>query len=235
MAQQRAQVVNLAEAQSVLGDILMAQDDLPAARQSYEKALAIRRQMGDKGSIAEKQAALASLSIEEGNLAHAEPVLRTALAEFRAEKTFLDEIPAEVDLSRILLREGKLAAARQIISNALALSAATSDPALKLPVAIQDARIEAAELASRTKFKPDLSDPRRKLLNVLSTARQLGYYGIECDARLALGELDLRLDPPAARAHLSALARESRAHGLNLISHKAAILQASATQLQNHL
>src|SRR5487761_200776 len=235
MAQQHAQVANLAEAQSVLGNILMAQDDLPGARQSYEKALAIRRQMGDKGSIAEKQAALASLSIEEGNLAHAEPVLRTALAEFRAEKTFLDEIPAEVDLSRILLREGKLAAARQIISDGLALSAATSDPALKLPVAIQDARIEAADLASRTKSKPDLSDPRRKLENVVATAKHLGYYGIECEARLTLSQLELRENPPAARAQLAQLALESREHGLNLISQKAATLQASATQLRNPL
>ena len=235
MAQRRAQVVNLAEAHSVLGDILMAQDDLPGARQSYEKALAIRRQMGDKGSIAEKQAELAELSIEEGNLADAEPALRSALAEFRAEKTFLDEIPAEVDLSRILLREGKLAAARQIISDGLALSAATSDPALKLPAAIQDARVEAADLASRIKSKPDLSDPRRKLENVVATAKRLGYYGIECEARLALSQLELRENPPAARAQLAQLARESREHGLNLISQKAATLQASATQLRNPL
>lgn len=224
MAQQRAQVINLAEAQSVIGDVLMAQDDLPGARQSYEKALAIRRQMGDKGSIAEKQADLAALSIEEGKLADAEPVLRKALAEFRAEKTFLDEIPAEVDLSRILLREGKLAEGRQIISDAIALSAATRDPALKLPVAIMDARIEAAELSSRAKSKPDLSDPRRKLQNVLSTARQLGYYGIECEARLALADLGLHLDPTAARVQLAQLARDAHDHGFNLVSSRAAKL-----------
>ena len=224
MAQQRAQVIDRAEAHSVVGDILMAQDDLPGARQSYEKALAIRRQMDDKGSIAEKQADLAALSIEEGKLADAEPVLRKALAEFRAEKTFLDEIPAEVDLSRILLREGKLAEGRQIISDAIALSATTRDPALKLPVAIQDARIEAAEIASRAKSKPDLSDPRRKLQNVLSTARQLGYYGIECDARLALAELDLRTAPAAARPQLALLAQQAHNRGLNLVSSKAAKL-----------
>ena len=228
MAQQRAQVIDLAEAHSVIGDILMAQDDLPGARQSYEKALAIRRQMEDKGSIAEKQAELAELSIEEGNLADAEPVLRKALAEFRAEKTFLDEIPAEVDLSRILLREGKLAEARQMISDALVLSRDSRDPALKMPVAIMDARIEAAALASRAKWQPNLSDPRRKLLNVLSTARQLGYYGIECDTLLALDEIELRLDPSAARAHLAELAHDAHEHGMNLVSRKAIELQRSS-------
>ncbi len=225
MAQQRAQVIDLAEAHSVIGDILMAQDDLPGARQSYEKALAIRRQMEDKGSIAEKQAELAELSIEGGNLADAEPVLRKALAEFRAEKTFLDEIPAEVDLSRILLREGKLAEARQMISDALVLSRDSRDPALKMPVAIMDARIEAAALASRAKPQPNLSGPRRKLQNVLSTARQLGYYGIECDARLALAEIELHVNPRAARLHLAELAQQAHDRGMELVSRKAAALQ----------
>ncbi|HEV2499659.1 MAG TPA: tetratricopeptide repeat protein [Terriglobia bacterium] len=224
MAQQHEQPIDLAEIYSVIGDILTAQKDLPGARQSYRKALAIRQQMGDKGSIAEKQAALAALSIEEGNLAGAEPALRSALAEFRAEKTFLDEIPAEVDLSRILLREGKLAEARQIISDAVALSTTTGDPALRLPVAIMDARIEAAELSSHAKSTPDLSDPRRKLQNALSSARQLGYYGIECDARLALAELDLRTAPVAARKQLVLLAEQTHARGLNLVSNKAAQL-----------
>ncbi|MHB8540927.1 MAG: tetratricopeptide repeat protein [Candidatus Acidiferrales bacterium] len=235
MAQQRDDVPDVAQAAATIGDILMAQGDLPGARQSYQKALAIRQQLGNKGGVAENQAALAAVSIEEGNLADAEPALRKALAEFRAEKAFLNEPSAEVDLSRILLREGKLAEDRQIISDAVALSATTRDPALKLPVAIQDARIEAAEIVSRAKSKPDLSDPRRKLLNVLSTARQLGYFGIECDARLALAQFELRENTTMARAHLAELARESREHGLNLISQKAATLQISAAQLRNPL
>ncbi|MGB7024509.1 MAG: hypothetical protein WBD73_11985, partial [Candidatus Acidiferrales bacterium] len=136
-----------------------------------------------------------------------------------------DEIPAETELSRVLLREGKLAEARKIISDALALARPVGDPALKSPVAIMDARIEAAELSSRAKSKPDLSDPRRKLQNALSTAQRLGYYGIACDARLALAELGLRVDPAAARVHLAQLARDAHDHGFNLVSRKASELQ----------
>ena len=131
-------------------------------------------------------------------------------------------------MSRVLLREGKLADARQTISDALALSASSRDPNLKLPAAILDARIEAAEIAYRTKSMRDLSDPRRKLQSAISTARRLEYYGIECDARLALGEIELRTAPTAARAHLASLAAQAHDHGLELISHKAAELEKSS-------
>src|SRR5579859_7412217 len=224
MSQYRKDTAGTVAATAVLGDIRLAQDDLPAARQNYQQALAIHRQVGNKGGIAESQAALAGVSIEEGKYPDAEATLRNSLAEFHAEKVLMDEIRAETDLSRVLLSEGKLADARQAISDALALSANSRDPSLKLPAAIQDARIEAAELASRSKSRPDLSDPRRKLQNVLSTAHQLGYYGIECDARLALAELDLRTAPAAARSQLALLAQQAHDRGLNLVSKKAAQL-----------
>lgn len=222
-----------AAASAVLGDILTAQGDFAAARQNYRQALAIRRQLGNNQGIAENYASLATVSIEEGKFSEAELALKKSLAEFQSEKMVLDEMNAETDLSRALLREGKLAEARQTISDVLSLSRDSRDPGLRLPVAIQDARIEAAEIASRTKSKPDLSAPRRKLENVRSTARQLGYYGIECNARLALGELELRVGAPAARAHLAELARDAHQHGLNLVSRKAATLAGSATPLIN--
>jgi len=233
MSQYRKDTAGSVTATAVLGDIRLAQGDLPAARQNYQQALAIHRQVGNKGGIAESQAALAGVSIEEGKYPDAEATLRNSLAEFQAEKVLMDEIRAETDLSRVLLSEGKLADARQAISDALALSANSRDPSLKLPAAIQDARIEAAELSSRAKSKPDLSDPRRKLLNVLSTAQQLGYYGIECDARLALAELDLRTAPAAARPRLALLAQQAHDRGLNLVSSKAAqLLKLSSSSSQ---
>ena len=229
VARQHNDALGVAQGTATIGDILMVQDDLPGARQNYQKALALRQQLGQKGGVAENQSALAEVSIEQGKLADAEPTLRKALAEFRAGKAFTDQIPAETDLSRILLREGKLVDARQVISDAVALSATTRDPGLKLPVAIQDARIEAAEIAARAKLRPDLFDPRHKLMKALSSARQLGYYGVECEARLALAELDLRENPSSGRAHLSQLAREARQHGMNLVARKAATLAAHAT------
>ena len=221
ISQVRRQATDTAEVNAVLGDIRLAQDDLNGARQNYQRALALRQQLGNNGGIAENQAALADVSIEEGKFSEAEQALKRSLAEFQSENVQMDELHAETDLSRALLHEGKIAEARKLISDALTLARPVGDPALKLPVAIMDARIEAAELASRTKSKPDLSGPRRKLQNVQSTARQLGYYQIECDARLALAELELRQNLPVARAHLVALAREAHQHGMELVAHKA--------------
>ncbi|MGH9728955.1 MAG: tetratricopeptide repeat protein [Candidatus Acidiferrales bacterium] len=221
MSQSRQQVADTAAVSAVLGDIRVAQDDLLGARQNYQQALAIHQQLGNEGAIAENESSLATVFIEEGKFTEAELALRKSIAKFHSQKAEIDEIHAETDLSRALLLQGKLDDARKAIADALALSRTSRDPSVNWPVTIQGARIEAAELASRTKSKPDFSDPRRRLQNVLSSAKQLGYYGIECEARLALGELELRLSPQIARSQLEELARDAHEHGLNLVSAKA--------------
>jgi DNA-binding winged helix-turn-helix (wHTH) protein/Tfp pilus assembly protein PilF/TolB-like protein len=221
ISQARRQITDTAQVNATLGDIRLAQDDLNGARQNYQQALALRQQLGNSGGVAENHAALADVSIEEGKFSEAEQELKKSLLEFQSEKIQTDELHAETDLSRALLHEGKIVEARKVISDALGLARPVGDPALKLPVAIMDARIETAELSSRAKSKPDLSDPRRKLQNVLSTARRLGYYGIDCDARLALAEMELHDDPRAARSQLALLAQQAHDRGLDLVSRKA--------------
>lgn len=225
MSQARGNTSDIRGALQTLGAIRLAQADFPGARQNFQQALAIQQQLGRQGNVAEVQASLASISTEEGDLPAAESILRKVLAEFQAEKLYMDEIAAEADLSRVLLQEGKVADARQTISEAIALSADSSDPNVKLPVAIQDARIEAAEVAARAKSRPNLSGLRRKLQSARDMARKLGYYSLACDARLALDELEFRDNPSAARTHLSELAREAHQRGFELIARKAMAMQ----------
>jgi hypothetical protein len=222
-------VNDIAADDEVVGSLQIAADDLSGARQTFQDGLKIRQQQDDKGEVAQFEAALATVSIEQGGFPEAEQKLRKSLAEFHAENAVLQEIPAETELSRALLAEGKLGDARQTISNAAALSASSSDPALKLPIAMLDARIEAAELSARPsgKSKVDFSAPLRKLTSVVSAAHRLGYLLIECDARLALGEIELRENPSAARLHLARLAMDAHQHGLELVARKAAALQKS--------
>ncbi len=230
MARTRQESIDTPSSLQVLGTIRIAQADFEGARRNFEEARAIQQQLGRKGFVAENDASLAAIAIEEGKFSAAEAALRKSLAEFQAEKSFTDEVAAETDLARIFLHEGRIFDAREIISDALALSASSRDPNVKLPPMILDARIQAAEIASRAKIAkshPDLSTPRRKLQGARATARQLGYYGLECDARLALGEIELRENPSAARAHLSALAPEAHQHGMELVARKASELQAS--------
>ncbi|HEV2617004.1 MAG TPA: tetratricopeptide repeat protein [Candidatus Acidoferrales bacterium] len=222
---------DIAASAAVLGDIRLAQDDLAGARKDYQQSLAIRRQLGNNQNIAENEASLATVSIEEGKLAEAEQSLRKSLAQFESESAVIDEVHTETDLSHVLLKEGKLANARSVISDALKLEAGSSDPSLKLPVAIEDARIQTAEIAARaqnTKSRSDFSAPRRELDSAISTARHLGYFALECDARLASAEIALHENPSGARAGLAGLARAAHQHGMELVARKAAAMQNSS-------
>lgn len=237
VAVRRRNVNEIAQDSETIGAIRIAADDLAGARQSFEQALNIRKQQANEAGIAETQANLAGVALEEGKFPEAEQVLTHSLAEFRSQNGVLNEIEAETDLSRAFLQDGKLAEARQTINDALALSASSSDPGLKLPAAIMDARIQAAELAGRSSSKStaDFSAPRRKLLNVTETAHRLGYFGIECDSRMALAELELRENPAAARARLAELAREAGQHGMARVARKAASLSASGMAPSNEV
>lgn len=215
---------------TVLAYIQMARGDLAGARQNFQQSLTISSQRGNKKGVAEGQAALADISIEEGKFSEAEQALRKSLAEFQSENAIIDEIGTQTDLSHALLEEGKITEARTAISDALTLSASSRDPNLKFPVAIQDARVQTAEIASRAKpakSHPNFSAPRRKLNAVISTAHRLGYFVQECDARLALGKVERRENPTVARAEFAALAREAHQHGMELVARKAAALQNS--------
>lgn len=227
VAEARGNWEEIAQAAAGLGDISVAEGNLANAKQRYERALTIAQKAGARNNIAQSQAALADVSLEEEKYGEGETALRSALAEFQAEQAVINQVMAEIDLSRLLLKQGRIAEARKAISDALALSRTSRDPNVNLTVLIQNARIEAAEIASGTKSRPDLSRPRRQLQTVISTARRLGYYLIECDARLALGEIELRTAPSTARPQLAALAEEAHRRGLNLLSAKAARLSSS--------
>lgn len=237
IAARRKDVNDIAGDSEIIGAIRIAADDLPGARQSFEEALNIRKSQADQGAIAEIQAELANVFLEEGKLSEAEQMLRQSLVEFRSENVVLNEMEAETDLSRALLDEGRLAEARQTIADALALAPSRSDPGLQLPATIMDARIQTAELSARAKGRlgPDLFAPRRKLQEVIATAQRLGYFGIECDGRIALDELEILENPEAAHTQLAELARVAQQHGMSLVASKATRLAASALVPSNHV
>ncbi|HTS12733.1 MAG TPA: tetratricopeptide repeat protein [Candidatus Limnocylindrales bacterium] len=219
---------DIAASSTVLGDILSEEGDLAGARAKHEEALAMREKIGDKSLALESRAELAALDIEENKAAAADAALRDALAGFQSSKALMDEIHARTDLARVLLLESKPDDAQKMIAAATDLSRTVHDPSLKLPLAIQDARVKAARIAADSGRKPDFTEPRRELDGVVLTAKKLGYYGVECDGRLALGELELHVNPQAARSQLAQLADETHDRGLELVSRKAAALAKSA-------
>jgi tetratricopeptide (TPR) repeat protein len=214
----------LTGAMAVLGDVLMAQGDLPSARNQYEQALAIRKKMGEQGLVAEAQVSLAALSIEAGHPEQAELLLREAIVEFEKESATPALASAFLELGHVLLRQAKLDEARKTIHQAADLSKGSPDPALTLPLAIEQARFKIAAAARGASGRADLAAARRQIESAASTAKKLGYYTLECEARLLLAELDRKTDASSAGAHLTALELETRDRGLLLLSQKAASL-----------
>ena len=210
------------EAMIVLGDILKAEGDLDGARRQYQDSLATRIKLADPGLIAQSRASLASLSIEEARPDDAEADLRAVLPEFEKEKDVAGMGATNIALSRALLMQGKIEEARKALLLAGEYSRSSPDPALRLPLDIQDARVTFAVACTDAETPCNMAGPRGQLQSTVTTALRLGYLVLECDARLALGELELKANPRLGRSDLEVLAREAQERGLGLISRKAA-------------
>jgi eukaryotic-like serine/threonine-protein kinase len=217
----------LTGAMVVLGDALMAQGDLAGARQQYLHTLETRQKLGEQ--VAESQISLAELSLEEGHPEQAEALLRPAIAEFEKEKEIPDATNAYTFLSQALLAQGQLEEARKAIQHAAELGRKSPDPALTLPLTIQNARIEMAAAAPGAAEHLAFATASQKLRSAIATARKLGYYQIECEAQLALAVADLKANPALGRSKLETLEKETHERGLELLSHKAELL-ASVNQ-----
>lgn len=59
----------------------------------------------------------------------------------------------------------------------------------------------------------------------------MGYYQIECEARLALAELELKASSSLARSLAKELAADAGDHNLQLISRQARVLSAGTGEI----
>lgn len=209
-----------------LGEALEAQNDLAGARSQFEQTLTIRQKMGAPDLVAESQVELGNLAIEEGQPEKAESLLRPAISEFEKEKADPNTSSAYTVLSRALLMQGKIDEARVAAQRGSELSLTSSDPALRMPAEIQKARIEMASPDHRA---ANSTAALHGLQSVIATAKHLGYYNVECQARVALGELELKTNSSLAHKHLSALASEAHSHGLDLVARQAQAASNSGT------
>ncbi len=218
---------DLVGAIAVLGDAMEAQGDFAGAREQYQQALETRQKLGAQDLVAESQVSLAGLSLEEGHPEQAEALLHQAIAEFEKEKADPDATGAYTLLSRCLLMQGKLEESRKAIQHAAELARHSPDPALTLPVAIQTARVEIFQ-ANKSGTAPVPVSALRELRSAIEKARKLGYYGLECEARLALGQGEMKLNTASGHDQLTALAADAHNHGLELLARQAARAIAAA-------
>jgi eukaryotic-like serine/threonine-protein kinase len=212
-----------ASAMSSLGRVLLDEADFSGARKMYEQALAIQTEAGDKLNIAATQFDLANLSLEEAHSpADQIAAIRQEIEVFREQKARDDETHAWYVLARALFAEGQATAAKEAMQHARSLAGKSQNPDIRWRTAITAARVETGgkDLAHSSAGIA----ARKELAAIIAKSRELGYQGIELDARLALAEIEMKAgQTTAGRAHLAAIEAEAKAKGYMLLAHKAVI------------
>ena len=198
-----------------LGDIDLAQGKLDDANRDYNDALSVRTEIGEKGTIAESQLALAILALERGQPDETETKIQEARQEFRKEKQIDDEMLADTILARALVTQHKYAEAEKEIEAGKAFVAKSQNRANQFQLSITAARLQAAQ--NRTE------EAKRNLITILAETRHTGLIAYQFEARLELGEIEMRSRKSASgRAHLHALQKDATDRGFLLIARKAA-------------
>jgi eukaryotic-like serine/threonine-protein kinase len=213
----RAQEIKseIAWALTGFGDIDITEGKLADAGREYKEALSFRTEIGEKGSIAESQLSLANLALEEGRPTDAEGRLRDAQQEFLKEKQVDDELLANTFLARAFLAQRKYVEAEKEIRDGNVLASHSQNSANRLQFRIAATELETAR---------GLTEPARQaLMSILAEATRTGFLEYQFEARLALGEVEIRSGRVAAgKTRLTTLQKDAQAKGFLLIARKAA-------------
>jgi eukaryotic-like serine/threonine-protein kinase len=197
-----------------IGDVLFAQDDVEGAELKYEEAETLFNQSGSKIEAARLQVDLIRPLVEKGKSRQAEVLLRQAQGDLAHEKLTDDQVYLDAALAETMLAEGKLTEAKKEIDRAAGMVSKTLSQGAQIKFGIAAARVRAASGL--------LSEAIKSLEPAIGSAKLHAFFGYELDARLALGEIELKSGRTAVgRAHLFQLEKEAKAKGFNLIARKA--------------
>jgi eukaryotic-like serine/threonine-protein kinase len=206
-----------------IGYVLYAMANLDGARKSHEESNGILKEVGVVGPVMENRVRLAAILLEEGGAAEAEAMAQGAITHFQATAPdALEELLARIVLSRCLLAQGKLPEAQSSSERmaALARTMETRDVALAAAIAVAEVQAAAG--------RPDAAI--RSLQRTISETRKTGYRWREFEARLALGQIEVKHGrAEAGRARLLELEKEARDKQFLLIARKAAAGRSADT------
>jgi len=214
IAKEEREQADVAIVLAQLGNVFLAQNRLADARRQHEEALAIRQAIGQKRIEPDSDIDLARLAIEEGHAADAERLARRAADTFRSQAAGGGEASALAVAAEALRAQGKETEARAAVERASSLSRDSQNRLVRMPVAIASARVHgtgAGTQAAAQSLKASLDEAVAK-----------GLFGLQLEARLALGEVEMSgRDPAAGRSRLAALEKDADAKGFALIARKA--------------
>lgn len=208
-------LTKLAVAHYFDGSIELAATDL-------ERAVEIRRKLGEKSPGAEAACRLAAVRIAQGKLDEAERILPGARKVLSDEHVLYDWVYATSVTAELLLARGKGAEALAPIREIRQRAPEIAKPSLRIRVAVTEARVLAA------------TGKRTEALSILATAvaeaERLDLPLETLGAMLTLGELQLAA-PETKKRGMATVERartRARAMGLKYFDHKAEALLAGA-------
>ncbi|MCP3962451.1 MAG: protein kinase [bacterium] len=197
-----------------LADVYRARGEPDLARRGYRRALALRRQLGERARAAESLAGLAALAFQEGQLSRSAELIDEALAEPGLSELPVVEARVYRTLADSLLARGRLREARTAIEHSRSRAAAADDAWLELPTAISAARIAAAA--------GDGEHEIAELRTAVERARRSGFAGRLLEARLLLGEIEIDAgEADGGRQILGEVVERARARGFARIARRA--------------
>ena len=165
--------------------------------------------------MAETVLSLAGLALEKADLGTAEQRAKRALALFHEMGNADRESEVNTFLALCRLQAGQTAQAWDFIRTARPVAGKSENHRLRLFFAVAHGRVLAAL------GRPQ--DARQVLGEAVRTAPEAGFVPLELEARLALGETEIRAgDLQAGRSRLAALEREAERKGFRILARKAA-------------
>jgi tetratricopeptide (TPR) repeat protein len=196
-----------------MGNILFLEGDLDEAERLYHESISMSARLGAPNTAAETRLRLAGVWTEKARLIEAEKAVRECREIFQREKQTEGEALAESFLLRILLRSGRLREARAEAADATrqVFRAGETAKNFRLAIALAEVQATAGDVAGATK----------SLRKILDATAKLGVVEYTLEARLALGEIEMRSGAVRARAALADLYKESRKRGFGLIAQRA--------------
>jgi len=205
-----------AESLLELGDVNLDEGELAQAEAHYRESLALSEKAVERITEAHGFLDLAELALEERKpLAKVLDEGQHAAEVFRRANAPVDEARAHNVLATALLAQGELVKARKEVDLALSLASKTGSLGNRIASTITSSRILADS--------GDLITAKRTALTAVNEAVAAGIVRYQFDARLALGEIEMKAgDTASGRADLAQLEKDARAKGFGLVAAKAA-------------
>jgi tetratricopeptide (TPR) repeat protein len=198
-----------------MGRVFRQQGKADEAQQAFREALSLQEELGNKSDDADTRLAWAESDCDFGRGTEAEQLSRAAVEAFRADAYTDEEIYAQSTLSRALIQLGRVNEAGAAIAEAARLSKKSQNVIVRILVMPNRADVMAAG--------QDFLNAERVAQQAVAQARTVGLVRLELEASLALGQIQMRANKPAAaRARLQELDKSARARGFELIARKAA-------------